>query len=153
MSSDRPPRIFIDGYNLALEQGTGVATYARNLSFCLRDLGAEVGVLYGTKTSTVSMNSLLREIAFFDPRVGKPPKIVQAAGALRRAFSSAFGEIATQVPITGRVVRDTYKSRMPHFDHMWNVQNLFDAQRLHFKIYRTRMNVFFRQAPQIMHWT
>lgn len=153
MSADRPPRIFIDGYNLALEQGTGVATYARNLSFCLRDLGAEVGVLYGTKTSTISMNSLLREIAFFDPRVGQPPKIIRAASALRRAFSSAFGEIATQVPITGRVVRDTYKSRLPHFDHMWNVQNLFDAQRLHFKIYRNRMNVFFRQPPQIMHWT
>lgn len=153
MPADRPPRIFIDGYNLALEQGTGVATYARNLSFCLRDLGAEVGVLYGTKASTISMNSLLREIAFFDPRVGQPPKIMQAVNALRRAFRSAFGEIATQVPITGRVVRDTYKSRLPHFDHMWNVQNLFDAQRLHFKIYRTRMSVHFRQAPQIMHWT
>ena len=31
------PRIAIDGYNLALDQGTGVATYARNLS---RRLGA-----------------------------------------------------------------------------------------------------------------
>ncbi len=153
MSPDRPPRIFIDGYNLALEQGTGVATYARNLSFCLRDMGAEVGVLYGTKTSTISMNSLIREIAFFDPRVGQPSKLIQAASALRRALSSPFGEIATQVPITGRVVRDTFKSRLPHFDHVWNVQNLFDAQRLHFKLYRNRMNVHFRQAPQIMHWT
>jgi glycosyltransferase involved in cell wall biosynthesis len=153
MPSARPPRIFIDGYNLALEQGTGVATYARNLSFCLRDLGAEVGVLYGTKTSTVSMNSLIREIAFFDPRVGKPSRIIQAGGALRRALSSPFGEIATQVPMTGRVVRDTFKSRLPHFDHVWNVQNLFEAQRLHFKLYRNRMNVYFRQAPQIMHWT
>jgi glycosyltransferase involved in cell wall biosynthesis len=153
MSSKRPPRIFIDGYNLALEQGTGVATYARNLSFCLRDMGAEVGVLYGTKTSTISMNSLIREIAFFDPRVGQPSKIIQAASAVRRALSSPFGEIATQVPITGRVVRDTFKSRLPHFDHVWNVQNLFDMQRLHFKLYRSRMNVYFRQAPQIMHWT
>ncbi len=153
MSSDRRPRIFIDGYNLALEQGTGVATYARNLSFCLRDMGAEVGVLYGTQASTISMNSLIREIAFFDPRVGQPPKIVQAARAIRRALSSPFGEIATQVPITGRVVRDTFKSRLPHFDHVWNVQNLFDMQRLHFKLYRNRMSVYFRQPPQIMHWT
>jgi hypothetical protein len=45
MPADRKPRIFIDGYNLSLQQGTGVATYARNLSFSLRDLGAEVGVL------------------------------------------------------------------------------------------------------------
>ena len=53
--STRRPRIFIDGYNLALEQGTGVATYARNLSFGLRDLGADVGVLYGTHASTISV--------------------------------------------------------------------------------------------------
>jgi hypothetical protein len=34
------PRIFLDGYNLDLEQGTGVATYARTLSFRLGALGA-----------------------------------------------------------------------------------------------------------------
>ena len=39
------PRLFIDGYNLALDQGTGVATYARNLSFALARLGFGVGVL------------------------------------------------------------------------------------------------------------
>jgi glycosyltransferase involved in cell wall biosynthesis len=153
MPPSRPPRIFIDGYNLSLEQGTGVATYARNLSFGLRDLGAEVGVLYGTRTSTISMNSLIREIAFFDPRVGKPSKMVQAGHLVQRALSTPFGEIATQVPITGRVVRETFKSRLPHFDHMWNVQNLFEAQRLHFNLYRNRMNVHFRHPPQIMHWT
>lgn len=153
MSPKRSPRIFIDGYNLSLEQGTGVATYARNLSFSLRDLGAEVGVLYGTKASTVSMNSLIREIAFFDPRVGRPSKWVQMAHIARRLLSTPFGEIATQVPITGRVVRDTYKSRLPHFDHVWNVQNVFDAQRLHFNVYRNRMNVHFRSPPHVMHWT
>ena len=153
MPSKRAPRIYLDGYNLALEQGTGVATYARNLSFGLRDLGAEVGVLYGTKASTISMNPLIREIAFFDPRVGRPSKFMQAMHVLRRALSTPFGEIATQVPITGRVVRETYRSRLPHFDHVWNVQNLFDAQRLHFNIYRNRMNVHFRSPPQVMHWT
>ena len=35
------PLIAIDGYNLALEQGTGVATYARGLSARLKALGAE----------------------------------------------------------------------------------------------------------------
>ena len=67
-----PPPIFIDGYNLALEQGTGVATCGRNLSFCLRDMGAGVGVLYGSAASTLGMNSLIREIAFFDPPTPSP---------------------------------------------------------------------------------
>ncbi|MFC7691699.1 hypothetical protein ACFQY5_21105 [Paeniroseomonas aquatica] len=37
------PRVFLDGYNLALDQGTGVATYARNLSFAFGRLGFETG--------------------------------------------------------------------------------------------------------------
>jgi glycosyltransferase involved in cell wall biosynthesis len=153
MPSDSKPRIYIDGFNLALDQGTGVATYARNLSFCLRDLGAEVGVLYGTQNSTISTNSLMREIAFFDPRAGRPGKLLQVGDFVRRAVQTPFGAIVTQVPISGRVLRDTFKTRLPHFDHLWNVQNLFDAQRVHFRLYRSRMTVHFRQAPQIMHWT
>jgi len=153
MSTARRPRVFIDGYNLALEQGTGVATYARNLSFGLRDIGAEVGVLYGTKGSTISITPLIREIAFFDPHVGRPSKLVRIMHTIRRALSTPFGEIATQVPITGKVVSDTYRSRLPYFDHIWNVQNLYDAQRLHFNLYRSRMTVHFRSPPQVMHWT
>lgn len=153
MPPQRPPRIFLDGYNLALEQGTGVATYARNLSFCLRDMGAEVGVLYGTRTSTISADPLMREIAFFDPRVTQPPKLARIARWLKRVVTTPMGEIATEVPITGRVVRDAFRSRLPHFDHVWNVQGLFDAQRQHFGLYGSRMNVHFRDPPDVMHWT
>ncbi|MBR0655022.1 glycosyltransferase family 4 protein [Plastoroseomonas arctica] len=153
MSSPRSPRIFLDGYNLALEQGTGVATYARNLSFGLRDLGAEVGVLYGTVNSTVSLQSLIREIGFFDPMVGRPGKWMRILKNVQRALTTPFGEIATQVPMTGRVVQETYRSRLPYFDSIWNVQRLFDSQRMHFSLYRSRLQVYFRKPPQIMHWT
>ena len=40
-------RIMIDGRNLGLEKGTGVATYARNLSHELHAMGHGVEVLYG----------------------------------------------------------------------------------------------------------
>ncbi|MBD3756402.1 MAG: glycosyltransferase family 1 protein, partial [Gammaproteobacteria bacterium] len=55
----------IDGYNLGLEKGTGVATYARNLSYEIAGLGHEVDVLYGNNASA-TRNDLLREIYFFD---------------------------------------------------------------------------------------
>jgi hypothetical protein len=58
-------RLMIDGHNLGREKGTGVATYARNLSYCLRDLGCEVEVLYGTKVAPGS-SALMKEIGFFD---------------------------------------------------------------------------------------
>jgi hypothetical protein len=96
----RPSRIFLDGYNLALDQGTGVATYARNLSFAMGRLGHRVGVLYGTRAAP-SANPLIREIAFFDERVGAPPKWLVALRRTRRMLRAPIGELAVPVPITG----------------------------------------------------
>ena len=53
-------RIMIDGMNLALEQGTGVATYSKNLSYCLRQKGHDVTALYG-KPMRAYNDDLLRE--------------------------------------------------------------------------------------------
>jgi glycosyltransferase involved in cell wall biosynthesis len=146
------PRIYIDGHNLALDQGTGVATYARNLSFRLGGLGAEVGVLYGTRASP-SRNELIREIAFFDNRVGEASSLLRTARAVRRTMLSPFGEYATGVPITGKVVANTFETRMPHYDHIWNVENGFDLASNHFRHYRSRLAVRMPRAPDIMHWT
>ncbi len=80
-------KIMIDGYNLNLESGTGVATYARNLSYCLRDLDCEVDVLYGTRS--VPKQELLREIAFFDPHHGRSSRIRDLIRE-GRALSTSF---------------------------------------------------------------
>ena len=149
----RKTRIYIDGFNLSLEQGTGVATYARNLSFALRDLGAEVGVLYGTPTSTISSPSIMREIAFFEQRHSKQSLLEQNLMNLRWAMTLHFGEIATQVPMTDRVIRDTFSARLPHFDHIWNVRHLYQKAELYGKWFGRCMNVYFRETPDIMHWT
>lgn len=149
----RKPRIYIDGFNLALEQGTGVATYARNLSFALRDLGAEVGVLYGTSATTTSANSLMREIAFFDPSIKNSSWLSRRIKGFRRTLMLPFGEIAFQVPVTGRVIRDPFQTRLPYFNHIWNVQDLFIKESLYGSLLDGRMNVHFREPPDIMHWT
>lgn len=147
------PRIYIDGFNLSLEQGTGVATYARNLSFALRDLGAEVGVLYGTARSTVSTSALVREVAFFDTPPLKPHWLVEAITSFLRSLRAPYGEIATQVPMTGKVIRDTFNARLPHFDQIWNVQGLYNKQSLHGFFGGRPISVNFREPPEIMHWT
>lgn len=146
------PRISIDGYNLALDQGTGVATYARNLSFRLGALGAEVDVLYGTRASP-SRNALIREIAFFDNRVGEASAILRWLRSTRRTLLGPLGEYATRVPISGRVVANTFEARMPHFDRLWNVENGFTMAANHFKLFKTRLKVRMPQTPEIMHWT
>jgi glycosyltransferase involved in cell wall biosynthesis len=151
--SDLPrPRLFIDGYNLALDQGTGVATYARNLSFGLGHLGYETGVLYGTRAAP-SVNRLIREIAFFDERVGDPPAWLVAYRRLKGLGRAPFGEFAAQVPITGTVISTTFRDRLPHFDELWNAQDLFQQSVAHFRVYGNRLQVRMRRPPRLMHWT
>ena len=40
-------RIGVDGFNMAMPRGTGVATYGRMLTNVVGDLGYPVDVLYG----------------------------------------------------------------------------------------------------------
>jgi glycosyltransferase involved in cell wall biosynthesis len=154
------PRIALDGYNLALESGTGVATYARNLSFALRDLGYSVDVLYGNRTSrwprwdeTKKDLDLLQEIAFFDSGMIPHSPLPRFAQAALRLIESIFGQTAIHTPITGNVISDTYKSRMPHFDNIWTISELFKTAFDHFDLHGMRMLARIPSAPQIMHWT
>ncbi|MFC0408323.1 glycosyltransferase family 4 protein [Roseomonas elaeocarpi] len=146
------PRITIDGYNLGLEQGTGVATYARNLSFRLGAMGAEVDVLYGTRASPAK-DPLIREIAFFDGRVGAPSKPGRMIRTFRRLVLPMIGNKAEPVPMTGRVITRTFDARLPHYDRLWNIEELFSLSANHFKWHYERLKVRLPERPDIMHWT
>ncbi|MCB2088618.1 MAG: hypothetical protein KDD98_07310, partial [Sphingomonadaceae bacterium] len=112
------PRILIDGYNLGLEKGTGVATYARNLSYELHELGHKVSVLYGNRGS-LNRDDLLREIAFFDGAV-EQPRLLELLERAKQALRGPLSYRAVQVPITGRVVARTFSARLPYFDAIYN---------------------------------
>ena len=150
-SADRP-RVFLDGYNLALDQGTGVATYARNLSFAMRRLDLHTGILYGTRAAP-ALDPLIREIAFFDERVGTPPRWLVALRRTRRMMTTPFGELAVPVPITGQVIATTFRDRLPHFDEIWNVQELFQQAHAHYRIFKRELRVTIPKPPRLMHWT
>ena len=108
-----PQRIIFDGLNLALEEGTGVATYARMLTRVARDLGHKVGVVYGSPQAP-SRNPLLREIAFLT-------KSARSRGRDRRKHSTiflmAFGTISpirpTPVEVNGVVVTASIRRDAP----------------------------------------
>ena len=150
-------RILIDGFNLGLETGTGVATYARNLSFCARDLGYDVNVLYNVREAP-GIHTLLKEIAFFDPYVGTPPAWLIWLRQLRQLLSSPYGVSARKVPITGRVITTTYNSRLPYYDTIWNSPDVFGrAERLFYLssfLFPTRLRVKLPyHQPHLAHWT
>ena len=147
----QPMTIGIDGFNLALDKGTGVATYGRNLSHTLKQLGAKVDVLYGTPVRGTD-DDLLKEVLFFD---GPPPegnrwlKLARQA----RALVSSSRHQAFEIPVTGAVVTDSFNSRLPRFDRVLNVTQLYQRAQARFEFMRTIQRVGLDPAPDVMHWT
>jgi len=142
----------IDGMNLGLEKGTGVATYARNLSYSLHGIGCDLGVLYGSQQSP-GVNPLLKEIAFFDANAGLPPKWLMFLRDLRERVLALNGFEAEEIKISGRVIFDAYKSRLPYFDSLWNSKDLFHRANRAFKWYKGLTKVRSFTYPELMHWT
>ena len=145
-------RIMIDGRNLSLEKGTGVATYARNLSYCLHDMGYQVEVLYGTRAAP-GISDLMKEIAFFDTNAGDIPKWLQALRSIKESFIAPFGYEATRVPITGTVIKDTFRSRLPYYDAIYNSPDLFRKAHELFGFFNLMHKVHVSPKPDLVHWT
>jgi glycosyltransferase involved in cell wall biosynthesis len=146
------PLIAIDGYNLALDQGTGVATYARNLSYRLAALGAEVGVLYGQRVAR-STDAVLREVTFFDPRPPAPAGFGRTVDDARNILRLMRGVTAIDVPVADRVIRTQLEARLPHFDRLWSVPDVFRAAALGHGLLSRFGNVALPDRPELMHWT
>lgn len=144
------PFVMIDGHNLNLEKGTGVATYARNLTYSLKNLGYETGILYGRKVP-IKGSDLVREIMFFDQMPQSQP-LKKFRHALE-FFTDVAGVSATQVPLSGHVIYDTFSSTMPAFDSLWNAPDLYQHANRHFRWWKSPLEVRTKRLPDLMHWT
>ena len=144
--------ILIDGYNLGLERGTGVATYARNLSYELKALGHQVSVLYGNRAAP-SREALMREIAFFDDNVGERNRWLEILDQAHRAVLGPLGHFATEVPISGKVITRTFSARLPAYDHILNAIDVFKRSQSAFKLWSSLSSVTVPQKPDLVHWT
>ena len=145
-------RILIDGYNLGLEKGTGVATYARNLSYEIVGLGHEVDVLYGNRMS-VTRNPLLNEVYFFDPSEDERIKSLEIMEQVMQAVHGPLSFRARQVPVTGRVITRAFQSRLPRFDRLYNSPDLFTRAQSAFKLWKRPSVIRMPHKPDLAHWT
>jgi len=146
-------RIYFDGLNLSLERGTGIATYTRKLSQIARDLGFEIGVVYSSPQRPAK-NLMMREIAFFDSRDAAPvalPKLV--LDAIRDQLRCPFGVEPSAVNLTGTVITDHFRDRMPLHDHLFAARNLFTNARRYFSWSGRFIELNFVTPPDILHCT
>lgn len=154
-----PPnlRVGIDGFNLALPHGTGVATYARTLAEAMRGLGRRIDLVYGL---TVNPNSTpnQRETLFYAALAeghsgGEAPERVTPWGRLRRNFLNPAPCDLIEIPLSGRVVRRGVATRVPDCDRLFTFSRLFYVGRRYLQRYGRLMPVRMAEPPAIMHWT
>ena len=150
-----PVRIGVDGFNLAMPRGTGVATYGRVLTQALAGMGHPVDVLYGLPIGPRTP-ALLREVIFFDSldqETARKRPVPLTPRWTREALGDLRPSTAIPVPITGRVLSEGFRSRMPAFDRILNVWDLWARAERHFKRWGRFMEVSIPDPPAVMHWT
>ena len=119
------PTVLLDGYNLALRQGTGIKTYGLLMEAALQAIGCRTEVLFG-KPIPKSGDELLREVTFFDSSRPGETRLGRAFQKLGVIGSALMGGSPSVQPIrqTGAVVLpagEQLRSRI------WNASNLFEV--------------------------
>lgn len=142
----------IDGFNLALPQGTGVATYGFALAQAVRSLGLSVEGLFAVP---VGRDARMREILFYEA-MGRGLPARRGPAWLRPMLHRAAvtrGLRVSQVPESGRIENAGFADRLPRFDRLLSSAHLFEHAEQHFRRTRRFLELKVPNPPSIMHWT
>lgn len=155
MSKQHQQRIGIDGFNLSLEKGTGVATYARTLSRALSSLGYTTDILYGLRMPNYS-NIDLREVRFFDC-LSSSDSIKSKKNLLKNWIQERKEDFTKidpiEIIITNKVDYRSLLIHIPEFNRIFNVNNIFNKAYRHFRKTGNFTKIHMNSPPDIMHWT
>ncbi|WP_304271970.1 glycosyltransferase family 4 protein [Brevundimonas naejangsanensis] len=150
--------ICIDGFNLALAKGSGIATYGRNLLINAREIGLGTQVLYGPAAARKPSN-VVNETALTDAE--RPPEKLNRKKKIQRfrdTYMSRFGREAHAIMPSGEVIWPNRGGGRPAADSFWAAQNLFQIANRSFAAYGKETPVSFEASteaprPDAMHWT
>jgi glycosyltransferase involved in cell wall biosynthesis len=122
-------RICIDAFNLGLSQGSGIATYARNLRSNLEALGHETQILFSSNLDE-DASDLMREVTLLDAGSTTPSNRVRAA---LRSLARPPKLQAWEIRRSGDVITRDIESRFPPCDRTWVAKDVFNrANRAYF---------------------
>ncbi|WP_213979266.1 glycosyltransferase family 1 protein [Sphingomonas sp. dw_22] len=150
-------RVGVDGFNLGMREGTGVATYARSLAEACHELGRPVDLVYGLNVPA-SAPPEQRETLFFSALAQTQAPTGQAPRAstvrkIRRLLLRPGVRELVEVPASGRVIRKGFAQRVPAYDRLFTFNALFTLGERYFRRFGRLMPVSVPQPPEIMHWT
>ncbi|QGP77592.1 glycosyltransferase family 4 protein [Sphingobium sp. CAP-1] len=149
-------RIGVDGYNLALPAGTGVASYGRALCRAIQAIGGEIDLIYGvTMRSDTPLH--LRETLFYS-RLGEQLALgerlkMTVKRRLMRATMLPTVRKPVEIPVSGRIIAGDLADRVPTARRIFTRSGLFDTSVRYFRRYGKPMRIELPDPPAIMHWT
>lgn len=144
-------RIGIDGYNLAIPNGTGVATYGFSLAKAVATMGHAPEGVFGIDPGPELAS---RETLFFE-RFGRGDE----RGHLRRRIRNAFlrnpfgARQLLPISLTDHVDKRSFGTRWPDFQALWTSPLLFEFAAARFAAMRRFTTVAMPNPPAVMHWT
>jgi len=144
-------RVMLEGHNLLLQGGTGIATYTRTLVGCLQELGFGIELLAAVNRAVDGKDRQLAEIALFDaPRNFN--LLHKAHLELRRLVGAPFGIRPGVIEgLSDIVVRPA--SALDAFERIHMIAHMLDVEKLHFMRHKRRLKVRVDQTPDIFHAT
>lgn len=147
--------MLVDGFNMDLAKGSGIATYGRNLAQALDTLGHEVSLLHGPQ-GAVGNDPLLDEIATVDgARNGKK---MSARERAVHTWAAQWRLRASWAERSGRIEhRGVYGDRTRP-SGAWVSRDAFYTANRCFDKYGRFAKLQFRSAdavrrPRVAHWT
>src|SRR5476649_768786 len=144
-------RICIDGFNLQMPHGSGIATYARNLQTSLAGLGHETQILFSSSLDA-DATPFMREVTLLDAGAVAPSNKVRA---VLRSLARPPRLQAWPVERTGEVITREIESRYPACDRTWAARNVFHAANRAFFTFGWLSPIALGAQAQtdIAHWT
>lgn len=146
-------RIGIDGYNLAMPNGTGIATYGVMLGRSIRAIGHALDGVFGLD---VGAGPDTREALFYD-LIGRAPsretKHQRRVNAVRDMIQGLRPARLLDVPITDQVEKRAFADKLPAFDRLSSLPRLFETAFAHFGRSGRFLTVHMEAPPAVMHWT
>jgi glycosyltransferase involved in cell wall biosynthesis len=149
--------ICIDGFNLVRPQGTGIATYSRNLLYTARSLGFETSAMFGPSLSTDALRGF-ETVALLDPE--RPAARLRLKQRIERDLStwlSPMGRTLRPIQVSDDVIWPGGDAARPPVDRCWVARDLFQRAHRAFKLHGHGTPVTFDNrhsaAPAVAHWT
>lgn len=144
--------ILFEAHNLTLARGTGIATYARQLSQAARGAGYATNALVGLNARIDRRDPVLSEIQLYDNPQKRPDLLTRPQLVSDFLAGAPFGIRPFRLPGAGHVIPPV-PGQFAAFDETFAAPYLFDRARWHFQRWGRFAEVRVPETPALFHAT